>query len=220
MSFESLLLPFIGFVVLIFSIILHEVAHGYVAYRLGDLTAKLDGRLTLNPIPHIDPVGTIALPLIFAVLQSPVAFGWAKPVPVNYYNLRGGERDYFWVAFAGIAVNLTLAVIGAVIYRLLLPALGLHGDALNGSLPFYQLILLYVLTSMILYNILLALFNLIPIPPLDGSRLIRTILPREYQEMLDQLEPYGFVILFGFLFFFQDRLASAVQAVFKILIGA
>lgn len=199
----------IQFAILIGSVILHEIAHGYVAYRCGDMTAKLDGRLTLNPIPHIDPIGTILLPIMLRVFGSPVAFGWAKPVPVNYYNLRGGERDYFWVSFAGVAVNLGLAVIGAIAYRLL------------GSPPLYDLGWAgFVAVSIVTYNILLALFNLVPIPPLDGSRLLRTILPPQHKQLLDQIEPYGFMLVFVFLWMFQHRLAESVTNITRFLIGA
>jgi Zn-dependent protease len=197
----------LSFAVLIYSIILHEIAHGYVAYRLGDMTAKLDGRLTLNPIPHIDPIGTLLLPIALKLLNSPVAFGWAKPVPVNYHNLRGGEWDYFWVSIAGIIVNICLALLGSLLYHLC--ALGIFPG---------RDIVIYLSSYMILYNILLALFNLIPIPPLDGSRLIRTVLPREYQGFLDQLEPYGFFILFAFLYLFQSRLASSVDLFYQLLL--
>lgn len=209
MDLTNLVVILLSLAVLLISVILHEIAHGYVAYRFGDLTAKMDGRLTLNPLPHIDLFGTILLPLAFRLLGSPVIFGWAKPVPVNYHNLRGGEQAYFWVSLAGIAVNTALAIGGAIVYRLTVVS------AFPGS-GWLMVIAGYT----VLYNVLLALFNLIPIPPLDGSRLLRTILPREGQAFLDQLEPYGFVFLFIFLYTFQDRLAASVAVFVQFLTGS
>ena len=202
----ELLAYLVSFAVLIFSVILHEIAHGYVAYRCGDMTAKLDGRLTLNPIPHIDPIGTLLLPLILRLVGSPVAFGWAKPVPVNWYNLRGGERSYMLVAVAGIVVNLTIALLGSAAIRLM-AASGVGA----AWIP-----ILYVLVAS---NVLLALFNLIPIPPLDGSRLLRGILPPQQKAVLDQMEPYGMIILFVALLSFQQVLWQAVSQVVRLLTG-
>ena len=208
MDTTSLAAFILSFAVLIFSIILHEIAHGWVAYRFGDWTAKLDGRLTLNPIPHIDPVGTIALPVILAAIHSPVAFGWAKPVPVHFHNLRGGERDYFWVSLAGIIVNACLALIGAGLFRLS-NAVSFTGNEWLGLLGY----------SLVSYNVLLALFNLVPIPPLDGSRLLRTVLPPEYKVMMDQLESMGFFLLFFFLLIFQSQLGASVGQITHFLTG-
>jgi Zn-dependent protease len=205
----DLLFIIISFVIFIMSVILHEIAHGYVAMKLGDYTAKLDGRLTLNPVPHIDPLGTIAIPLALFFLGSPVVFGWAKPVPVNWYNLRGGEKSYFWVSIAGIVVNVTLALLASLGLRVL----ALSGIDLASS---WAAALLYILVT---YNVLLALFNLVPIPPLDGSRLLRTTLPREYQTVLDQLEPFGFVLLFLFLLVFGNSLSQSVQQIVHALTG-
>lgn len=206
MQSSDILLQILFFALFIYSVVLHEIAHGYVAYRLGDWTAKLDGRLTLNPIPHIDAIGTILLPLVLRVLGSPVVFGWAKPVPVNYHNLRGGERSYMMVAIAGIVVNLTIALIGSVIVRILVVTS-------PGSLFLY---LMYYLVST---NILLAVFNLIPIPPLDGSRLLRGVLPAEYKHVLDQIEPYGFVVLFLALWSLQGLMWQVVTVITGILTG-
>lgn len=207
MTSSNLIVEILFFALFIYSVVLHEIAHGYVAYRLGDWTAKQDGRLTLNPVPHIDPIGTLALPFLLSLLGSPVVFGWAKPVPVNYFALRGGERGRMLVAVAGIVVNVTIALVGSIAIRLLV---------MTGQTNSLLLAVLYALVSS---NVLLALFNLIPIPPLDGSRLLRGILPREYQFSLDQLEPYGFIFLFIFLWSAQGYLWQAVSFVVSILTG-
>lgn len=207
-TLDPILITIIPFIAIIVSIILHEIAHGYVAYRCGDMTAKLEGRLTLNPLPHIDPIGTLLLPLALRLFGSPVVFGWAKPVPINYRNLRGGERDFFWVAFAGIAVNLALAALFAAIFRLLGLATFAGAD-----------ILAYLAFNFVLYNILLALFNLMPVPPLDGSRLLRVLLPEQYKGIVDQIEPFGFFLVFMMLILLQDRLGTAVINITLFLIG-
>ncbi len=148
-------------VVLIFSVVLHEVAHGYMANWLGDPTARLAGRLTLNPVSHIDPVGSILLPAFFVLLQSPFMIGYAKPVPYNPYNLRGRYGEGL-VAFAGPATNILLALIFGLLIRFAAPQLG---PDLVGAFS----IIVFV-------NMVLALFNLIPIPPLDGSKVLSTLL--------------------------------------------
>lgn len=146
-----------GLVILIISVILHEVAHGYMANWLGDPTAKLQGRLTLNPVSHVDPVGSILLPLILALTHSPFLFGYAKPVPYNPYNLRG-KYDEGLVAFAGPATNIIIAVIFGLLVRF-------AGAALSPAL-------VGACTIIVIVNLVLAIFNLIPIPPLDGSKVL------------------------------------------------
>jgi len=166
-------------VVLLFSVIVHEVAHGYVALLNGDPTARLSGRITLNPIPHIDPIGTILLPLLLLFTGSRLLFGWAKPVPVNpsyFRNLRLGEVT---CSFAGPGSNLLLALLFSFLLRLNLGGPGL------------MLLAYYGCTI----NIFLALFNLIPIPPLDGSHLVAAFLPYRLAQMYRTLEPVGFIIL-------------------------
>ncbi len=166
-------------VVLLFSIIVHEVAHGYLALLNGDPTAKLSGRITLNPIPHIDPIGTLLLPALLLFTGSRVLFGWARPVPVNplnFRNLRWGEIS---VSVAGPLSNLALAVVFAFLLRLGLGNLGLMKLAYYG----------------VSINIFLALFNLIPIPPLDGSHLLAAVLPRELNRLYQHLEPVGFILI-------------------------
>lgn len=164
---------------LLYSVILHELAHGWVAYRMGDPTAKMMGRLSLNPLKHLDPMGTLML--LF------VGFGWARPVPVNFANLRGGRRELILISSAGIIINTILAFLSILLLRLLaLPEQGIAGTAL------------YYMAHI---NIILAAFNLIPIPPLDGSKIMMGFLPGNLQQSLSRLEPYGFLIIIGLLAF-------------------
>jgi len=173
---------------LVFSIILHEVAHGYAAYRLGDPTAAYSNRLTLNPIAHIDLFGSILLPLILVISHSPVLLGWAKPVPINPYNFRNYKRGVMITAAAGPLTNLSLALIGGLLF---------HGVALFATplaLTTCKFLLFFCLT-----NVTLAVFNLIPIPPLDGSRVLYGLLPGRWAEEYLSIERYGMFILFGLL---------------------
>ena len=166
-------------VVLLFSIIIHEIAHGYVALLNGDPTARMLGRITLNPIPHIDPVGSILLPLLLLISQSSFLIGWAKPVPVNPLNFRNYRWGEFAVSAAGPVSNLVLAAIFSMVLRLGLENPGLTQLALYG----------------VSINIILALFNLIPIPPLDGSHILALVLPRELARLYSYLEPVGFILI-------------------------
>ncbi|MCR4663161.1 MAG: site-2 protease family protein [Endomicrobiaceae bacterium] len=172
-------------VVLLFSVIIHEVAHGFVAYKRGDSTAKLLGRLTLNPISHIDIFGSIVLPAMLMLTGAPV-FGWAKPVPVNMYNLKNPKRDMIFVSLAGITANFLLAVCaGALMF--IIRTYFANAD----SLVAVYIILQYV----IVVNIVLFIFNLIPIPPLDGSRVVLFLLPKDLAQIYAQIERYGFWII-------------------------
>jgi Zn-dependent protease len=166
-------------VVLLFSVVVHEVAHGYVALLNGDPTAKMLGRLTLNPVPHIDLVGTILVPVLLMISHAGILFGWAKPVPVNPLNYRNYRWGEFTVSAAGPLSNLVLASIFAMLLRLNLSNPGL-----------VQLI--YFGVSI---NIILALFNLLPIPPLDGSHVLSILLPRELARLYDYLQPVGFILI-------------------------
>lgn len=170
---------------ILFAITVHEVAHGWVAYKLGDSTAKSLGRLTLNPIPHIDLLGTIIIPTIL-YLTSPFIFGFAKPVPINYNNLRNSKKDVIYVALAGPLSNIIMAILWVFI---------LYGALLNESLFMGKMA-----SIGIFFNLLLAIFNMIPIPPLDGSVIIRALLPHKYLFYYDRLEIYGIFLVFALMF--------------------
>ena len=159
MSIVSLI---VNFVPIILAIVLHELAHGYAAYRLGDNTAKIYGRLTLNPLKHIDPFGSLLLPALLYFSHAGFMFGWAKPVPVNFNNLKNSKRDLIIVSAAGIVTNLVLAIISA----LLLKAVSfLPQSTIQGILGLFLL-------NMVVFNVVLAIFNALPIPPLDGSKIL------------------------------------------------
>jgi len=192
--------------VLIYSAILHEIAHGYVAERLGDPTARLLGRLTLNPKPHIDPIMSIFLPLILILSGSPVIFGAAKPVPVDPFNLKDGRKDLALVSLAGPATNVLIAFIAAIAIK----AIGFFplGEA--------QVFIYYVLGLVVRLNLLLAIFNLIPIPPLDGSKIFALILPEKEAASYLSIGFIGIFILF-FLLMFPIGGFSLGEAIFNLL---
>jgi len=195
------------------AIILHEVAHGWVAYHLGDPTAKLAGRLTLNPLAHIDPVGTVLVPvilLLFAYLAGGpiILFGWAKPVPINPLHFRRPYRDMMLVGLAGPGMNLSLAGVGAAFWYLL----GNAGEGAPEALTLF-------LAIFILINIVLAFYNLIPIPPLDGSRVLAYLLPPGGRLLLRRIEPSGLFLALGviFLLWQADLLERLLGALFRWL---
>ena len=181
---------------LLLAITFHEAMHGYAAYRLGDPTAKLQGRLTLNPIAHIDPVGSVIVPAILFLTRAPFLFGWAKPVPVNFFRLRNPKQDMIWVAAAGPLTNLSLAAVSGIFYQLVL----LLAQALPPSAYTFLGFFKGMAEFSVAINVLLALFNLIPIPPLDGGRILVGVLPREQAALVSRLEPYGMLIVVGLIF--------------------
>jgi Zn-dependent protease len=206
-----LLLP-----ILLLSMMAHEVAHGYVAFRLGDPTAKLHGRLTLNPLKHLDPLGTAMF--VITYLGGSFIFGWAKPVPVNAFHFRDRQRGMLIVGIAGPFMNFVIAVLIALVLNLVAGA----GDkvlSLAGStLVLETLFLAYQV------NIVLGLFNLLPIPPLDGSRVVGGFLPPELYQRWLELDRYGMFIILAIFFIFNQRffalLAAAFEAVSRVLLPA
>ena len=191
---------------LVLSIILHEVAHGYAAYRLGDPTARNARRLTLNPLAHIDPFGSIILPLFLVITGSPVLLGWAKPVPFNPGYFRDPKKGIMLVGAAGPATNLLLAAIAAALIRLM---------------PFLPYGVLFFLLSLCIVNVVLALFNMIPIPPLDGSRVVTGFLPSHLVRQYLSIERYGFLIVFGLLYLglFQSIILPIANTLLVLLLG-
>ncbi|MGB9498565.1 MAG: site-2 protease family protein [Dissulfuribacterales bacterium] len=182
---------------LLFAVTAHEVAHGYVAYKLGDPTAKNAGRLSLNPIRHLDIFGSFLLPIILKLSGAPILFGYAKPVPVNFANLRQYKTGTVLVASAGVVTNFALAIISAGGFQIL------RHIKISGGILILQpmmVILIKLFAYSVMINLVLAIFNLIPIPPLDGGRILTVLLPHQARQKLKYIEPFGFLILIFLLF--------------------
>lgn len=200
--------PIFYIIILIMSVVIHEVAHGYAALRFGDNTAKYQGRLTLNPLKHLDMFGSVFLPLILIITKAPFLIGWAKPVPYNPNNFRPEDRraGTLWVASAGILANLAIAAFFGIIIRLS-AVLGLPETVVSLSLV------------IVLLNIVLAIFNLVPIPPLDGSKILFAALGYKSAKLEAWLERYSIFVLLIFIFFVWEFLVPAVYFLMRLVTG-
>jgi Zn-dependent protease len=192
-------------IILILCVVLHEVSHGYAADMLGDPTARYQGRLTLNPIAHLDPLGSVILPLLLVLTHSPFLIGWAKPVPYNPYNLRNQRWGEAIVAAAGPLVNILIAAVFSLIIR---------AGGQSFSLP-----TLTIMSTVVIINLILAIFNLIPIPPLDGSKILFSFFPYRLRQARFALERYGFILVLVFVFFFWSYLAPVISYLFTLFTG-
>jgi Zn-dependent protease len=195
-------------IVLIMSVVVHEVAHGYTAYLLGDNTARNSGRLTLNPLKHLDPFGSVVLPLLLLLMNAGFVIGWAKPVPYNPANLRDEKKGTFLVAIAGILANLVLVIFFGLLIRFA-PLLGIPMSA-----SFFK-----ITSIIVILNLVLALFNLIPIPPLDGSKIMFSFLPYKYRYIENFLEKWGMFLLLFFIIFLWSKVSPLILIAFHLITG-
>ena len=221
MTFAGVLEIMLSLIAVFTAIVLHEFSHGYIAFRLGDPTAKTLGRLTLNPLAHIDPIGTILVPIVLVILRSPFLFGWAKPVPVNPNYFRNPYKGMFYVAIAGPLMNIALALGASAIGRLAIlitPLSLLYG---RGFSAYFVQTIFYLLGFFVIINIILAVFNMLPIPPLDGSRVLTYFLPPEGKRVMMQLERYGFLIVLALLYLGALRgLIGLISGIWEALLGS
>ena len=194
-------------IVLILSVIIHEISHGYAALALGDPTAKFEGRLTLNPLKHLDPIGSFLVPLLLIISHAGIIIGWAKPVPFNPYNLRNARWGEALVAMAGPASNIIVALIFSMIFRFAPQYIMLNQT------------FLVTIGYVVWINIILAIFNLVPIPPLDGSKILFAILPYRWQRVRESFEKYGLIFVFIFIFFLWQIMSPVISYLFTILVG-
>ena len=204
------MLILLSIVILIFSVILHEVSHGFMADWLGDPTARLAGRLTLNPLKHIDPIGSILVPLITSLFGF--TFGWAKPVPYNPYNLKNKRQGELLIALAGPASNLLFALIFGTILRFTLAGVAEVPSA--AMMAFFSIV-----SDIVIINIVLAIFNLIPLPPLDGSKILFSILPNQYGSFRMTLERYAPIFVLIVVFFLWQVVEPVIPWVFRLFTG-
>ena len=194
-------------ILLVMSVVIHEVCHGYVADALGDPTAKYAGRLTLNPLKHLDPLGSIIFPLFLSLIPPHVVFGWAKPVPVNPYNFRNQRWGEVLVAAAGPASNLAIAVIFGLLVRF------------DGWYQFLPNSFLYISTSLVYINLMLAVFNLVPVVPLDGSKIFFGLLPYQFQKIKDWMEGNTIIIFLILIYFLWNFVDPLIIFLFRLITG-
>ncbi len=198
-------------IILIFSAVIHEVSHGFVADKLGDPTARLSGRLTLNPLKHLDPFGSVILPLLLALIPGGIIFGWAKPVPYNPYNLKDPEKGAAKIAAAGPLSNFALALVFGILFRITVP----YNTGILASFNAFAGIIVAI-------NVLLGVFNLVPIPPLDGAKVLTAALPDrawKVKRFLAENNPYGWFILIAFIFFGFSVITPIISFIFRIFTG-
>ena len=192
--------------ILIFSVVVHEVSHGYAALMQGDVTAKYEGRLTLNPIKHLDPVGSVILPLLLSLIPGGLMFGWAKPVPYNPYNLRNKRWGEVLVAAAGPLSNIIIATVFGLLVR--------FSETLNLGQSFVELS-----TIVVLINVVLVIFNLMPIPPLDGSKILFGLFPKQTLKLQAFFSKYNLIFLLIFIFFIWEYLTPVIIFVSELFTG-
>lgn len=198
------------------SIVLHEISHGYAAFLMGDSTAKYSGRLSLNPLKHVDPFGTVIMPALMLLLSGgSFAFGYAKPVPINPSNFRNERKGMLITGIAGPATNIVLAIVTGLLARVII--------ALGSTSSTFLLVVVSLLYYAALMNLILAFFNLIPIPPLDGSRVLQRFLPTKARDLYHGIEPYGFIIVIGISYLFPSvfngYLNITALPLLKLLVG-
>ena len=194
-------------VVLIMSVVVHEFSHGYAAYLLGDNTARLSGRLTLNPLKHLDPFGSVILPLLlYFSTHGSFLIGWAKPVPYNPDNLSNRKWGTVWLAAAGILANFLIAFIFGLLIR--------FSPSLHLPAEFY-----FITSTIVLVNLALGVFNLVPLPPLDGSKILFELLPNSFSPLIRFLEQYSLILVFVFIIFFSDSLYPILKYLYQAFTG-